>query len=78
MDIRDKIKKIILEIEDLEGDLDLIQGLISRSYLDSYAVLMLVSALEKNFDLKIQFDESFIQKLDTVDAIENLIRSQSV
>jgi acyl carrier protein len=77
--IEKKIKEIVSEIADIDDDLDSIEGLVTNGFLDSFAVLLLVDSLEKTFDIVLEIDDQFIEQIDTIASIVNIVeRCQKV
>ncbi len=74
------IKQFIIEefipdshSEDIPNDLDLLQSGI----LDSLAVLRLVAFIEDNFDIALEPDEIDPENLNSINAIDALIKEKS-
>jgi len=74
--MREKIKTIISDIKSLDEDLERVYNLISASYLDSLEVLMLINALEMEFNVKLTFNDDIFRNLESLDRIENMLKSK--
>jgi len=75
--MKEKIKKIILEIIDLDQNPEQITNLISDGHLDSFETLMLINSLETEFQIKFDFNDDLIKNLDSIKQIAELIQSKS-
>ncbi len=62
---------------DLSG-VDYDDSLLEAGILDSMAVLELVSALERRFDIQISDDEMMPETLGSIDAIRSLLARRNV
>jgi len=72
--MREKIKEIINDAKELDQNLDHVNNLISGGYLDSLETLMLINALELEFDVKFSFNDDIFKNLESVDKIENMLK----
>ena len=74
--IKEKISKIIEEITgDTQIDYDL--SLISGGVLDSFSILILVSKIESEFDVKIEIKQTSFNDLDSINKISEYIKNKS-
>jgi 2-polyprenyl-3-methyl-5-hydroxy-6-metoxy-1,4-benzoquinol methylase len=76
--MRERIKKIINEIKRLGDKTEKIPNLISGGYLDSFETLILINSLELEFKVKFDFSDNLVKNLDSLDKIENLLKSKGV
>jgi len=75
--IRSKIKQILNEVADIDEDLENLEGLIYNGYLDSFNVLILVDSLEKTFGIKLEYNDEFIEQINSLDSLEELVKAHS-
>lgn len=70
-----EIKNIVAALIKEQTNVDLTQttNLISGGFLDSFAVLMLVSSLESQFGIEFGFDEDIYQALESLDGVVTLV-----
>lgn len=76
--MRERIKKIINEINGLGDKSEKISNLISGGYLDSFETLILINSLELEFKVKFNFSDNLVKNLESLDKIENLLKSKGV
>ena len=74
--IREKIKEVLFSIDGIQDDGEEITGLISKGYLDSFGVLVLIDRLEKTFKIKLEVGEELFVHLDSVASIEQFVKSR--
>lgn len=74
--MRERIKKIINEINGLGDKSEKISNLISGGYLDSFETLILINSLESEFKVKFNFSDNLVKNLESLDKIENLLKSK--
>lgn len=74
--MREKIKKIIKDVVELDKEPENIPNLISGGYLDSFDTLMLINSLETEFKVKFDFGDDLIKNLESLDKIEQLLKSK--
>ncbi len=72
--MREKIENILREI--IPGvDLQC-ETLIDSGYIDSLALINLISELDIEFDIEIKFDELEVSNFNSVDAIQALVEKK--
>ena len=72
--MREKIENILREI--IPGvDLQC-ETLIDSGYIDSLALINLISELDIKFDIEIKFDELEVSNFNSVDAIQALVEKK--
>lgn len=72
--MREKIENILREI--IQGvDLQC-ETLIDSGYIDSLALINLISELDIEFDIEIKFDELEVSNFNSVDAIQTLVEKK--
>ena len=72
--MREKIENILREI--IPGvDLQC-ETLIDSGYIDSLALINLISELDIEFDIEIKFDELEVSNFNSVDAIQTLVEKK--
>ena len=72
--MREKIENILREII-LGVDLQC-ETLIDSGYIDSLALINLISELDIEFDIEIKFDELEVSNFNSVDAIQALVEKK--
>ena len=72
--MREKIKTIINDTKYLDENIEHINNLISGGYLDSLEALMLINALELEFNVKFSFTDDIFENLESLDKIENMLK----
>ena len=75
--IKEKILNLIKEITG-DDQIDFDASLISGGILDSFSILILISKIESEFNVKIQIRESGINDLDTINKISEYIKNKQL
>mgnify|MGYP001382869392 CR=1 FL=1 len=75
--IKEKILKLIKEITG-DDQIDYDASLISGGILDSFSILILVSKIESEFNVKIEIRESGMNDLDTINKISEYITNKQL
>ena len=75
--IKEKILKLIKEITG-DDQIDYGASLISGGILDSFSILILISKIESEFNVKIEIRESGMNDLDTINKISEYIKNKQV
>ena len=70
---KEKISLLVKEVADIE-DIKDDEPLISGGILDSFSVLILISRLESDFEIKIVMSQLDIKQLDSVNLIYDTIK----
>lgn len=71
--MRERILEILQEIDETV-DYESEQALIDDQVLDSFALITLIGELEDSFDIRIRAVDMVAKNLNSVDAIEALVR----
>jgi len=77
-DIKQRVRKYVLENFFVDGDLKDDGSLLAHGVLDSTGVLELVFFLEQAFGIAVEDDEMLPENLDSLDAIDAYIRRKRV
>lgn len=72
--MREKIENILREI--IPGTDLKCETLIDSGYIDSFALINLISELDIEFDIEIDFEELEVCNFNTVDAIQALVEKK--
>ena len=75
--IKEKILNLIKEITG-DDQIDYGASLISGGILDSFSILILISKIESEFNVKIEIRESGMNDLDTINKISEYIKNKQV
>ena len=70
---KEKISLLVKEVADIE-DIKDDEPLISGGILDSFSVLILISRLESDFEIKLEMSQLDIKQIDSVNLIYNTIK----
>tara|TARA_B100000886_G_C20348190_1_gene459659 strand:- start:598 stop:828 length:231 start_codon:yes stop_codon:yes gene_type:complete len=75
--IKEKISVLLKDISGIQF-IDDNESLIKSGVLDSFSVMIFVSRLESEFNLKIQLKNHDLNDLDTINKIENFIKKNKI
>ena len=70
---KEELIHLINEICQLEGDIEHIQDLVSGGHLDSFNVLILITQLESEYNVSLEFSEDMFDQLDSIEKIYNFL-----
>tara|TARA_B100000795_G_C22530877_1_gene335060 strand:+ start:406 stop:648 length:243 start_codon:yes stop_codon:yes gene_type:complete len=70
---KEELIHLINEICQLEGDIEHIQDLVSGGHLDSFNVLILITQLESEYNVSLEFSEDMFDQLDSIEKIYKLV-----
>ena len=78
MELKEDIRKFILEnfIVDGDGDLGNEDSLLEKGIIDSTGVLELVAFIEETYHIKVQDEELVPDNLDSINNISNFIQNK--
>ena len=74
--IKEELLKILRAIEDLEDvDFDSEKKLVTNGILDSYSILVLVTQIERKFQVRLSIDGPLGNHFDSIEKMENMIHN---